>query len=99
MLDAIPAAALADPSAVYGLSFDASKLRTVVVSLLGVLHTRWPSCERWVPSSAWWLSMSAGLGTTTSGLPYDNASKMEPEPAWLMTNAADSMSSRRLGVY
>jgi hypothetical protein len=36
---------------------------------------------RWSLSSAWWLSISRGLGTTIRGFLAVNVSKMLPEPA------------------
>lgn len=43
---------------------------------------------RWSPSSAWWLSISSGLGTTISGLPACSVSKMLPEPGATSAAAA-----------
>jgi hypothetical protein len=50
-------------------------------------------------SSAWWLSMRRGLGTTTSGSRRRSASKMLPAPAWLMTSAAARRWSASEGAY
>eukprot|EP00882_Tetradesmus_deserticola_P024056 GHRQ01026273.1.p1 GENE.GHRQ01026273.1~~GHRQ01026273.1.p1 ORF type:complete len:144 (-),score=27.92 GHRQ01026273.1:248-679(-) len=63
-----------------GFSLDVSRLVTADSSWSGAAHTTACIAAKWSPSSAWWLSISSGLGTTMSGLPACSVSKMLPEP-------------------
>ena len=42
---------------------------------------RYPDLSIASASSSWWLSNSPVFGTTTNGIPYLRASRIEPEPA------------------
>lgn len=60
--------------------------------------TSTPVSARCRPSSAWWLSISSGLGTTISALPALSDSNMLPEPAWLMMSDASATCCVRDGA-
>ena len=60
--------------------------------------TRYPCFSNSPASSFWWLSIRSSFGTTTSLFTCRSASRILPDPAWLITKSDEAISVDKLGM-